>query len=111
MLVLGPFAYMLEWKKRPRPSLSFVAVMKMFMLSSIGTTIHLDIYYVSFGYTSPTVASTLSNVISGLTFVISLPLCTIERVNFSTASRKAKVLGTIACVAGTLIFTLWKGRP
>lgn len=70
VLILGPFAYVLE--RRKRPPLSFVALMKIFMLSSVGTTIHLNVYYVGLGYTSPTVASALSNVIPGLTFVISL---------------------------------------
>ncbi|KAL3499135.1 hypothetical protein ACH5RR_038228 [Cinchona calisaya] len=107
MLILGPLAYVLE--RRKRPSLSFVAMMKIFILSSVGTTIHLNVYYVGLGYTSPTVASALSNVVPGLTFVISL-FMGIEKVKFSTAMGKAKVLGTLACIAGSLIFTFWKGK-
>ncbi|KAF8412071.1 hypothetical protein HHK36_000024 [Tetracentron sinense] len=72
MLVLGPFAYVLERKQRP--SLSWLMMIKIFVLATLGTTIHLNVYYAGLEYTSPTVASALSNVIPGLTFLMAVSL-------------------------------------
>ncbi|KAH7536889.1 hypothetical protein FEM48_Zijuj03G0033900 [Ziziphus jujuba var. spinosa] len=72
MLLLGPFAYVLE--RYQRPSLSFSIITRIFALSSLGTTVHLNVYYAGLAYTSPTVASALSNVSPSLTFLIALLL-------------------------------------
>uniref|UniRef100_A0A5B7C5H6 WAT1-related protein n=1 Tax=Davidia involucrata TaxID=16924 RepID=A0A5B7C5H6_DAVIN len=106
MLLLGPFAYVLERKQRP--PLSFSVMMKIFVLASLGTTIHLNVYYAGLKYTSPTVASAMSNVIPCLTFLIAVVL-RMETVKLSSARGRAKVLGTLICIGGSLIFTFWKG--
>ncbi|XP_043691712.1 protein WALLS ARE THIN 1-like [Telopea speciosissima] len=72
MLLLGPLAYFLERKQRP--SLSLPLMIKIFILSSLGTTVHLNVYYIGLDYTSPIVASALSNVIPGFTFLMALLL-------------------------------------
>lgn len=46
-------------------------MVKIFVLASLGTTIHLNVYYAGLVYTSPTVASALSNVIPSLTFLMA----------------------------------------
>ncbi|XP_059444694.1 WAT1-related protein At5g07050-like [Corylus avellana] len=106
MLLLGPFAYVLE--RKHRPSLSYSVITKIFLLSSFGTTIHLNVYYAGLAYTSPTVASALSNVIPSLTFLIAVVL-RMETVKISSAKGQAKVLGTLICIGGALTFTFWKG--
>ena len=55
-----------------RPSLSFSVMMKIFVLASLGTTVHLNVYYAGLHYTSATVASALGNVIPGLTFLMAV---------------------------------------
>ncbi|CAK9184065.1 unnamed protein product [Ilex paraguariensis] len=106
MLLLGPFAYVLERKQRP--PLSFAVMMKVFALSSLGTTIHLNVYYAGLEYTSPTVASALSNVIPTFTFLIAVFLG-MEKVTIRSARGRAKVLGMLTSIGGSLIFTFWKG--
>ncbi|XP_042477154.1 WAT1-related protein At5g07050-like [Macadamia integrifolia] len=106
MVLLGPLAYFLE--RTPRPSLSIPIMIKVFFLSSFGTTISLNVYYVGLDYTSPTVASALSNVIPGLTFIMAL-LLRLERLNINSAKGRAKVIGTLICIGGAMIFTFWKG--
>ncbi|XP_038687415.1 WAT1-related protein At2g39510-like [Tripterygium wilfordii] len=105
-LLLGLLAYVLERKKRP--ALSISATMKIFVLASLGTTIYLNVYYAGLIYSSATVASALSNVIPCSTFIMAV-LLRMEKVNITSASGRAKVLGTVICVAGSLIFTFWKG--
>ncbi|XP_048326659.2 WAT1-related protein At5g07050 [Ziziphus jujuba] len=107
MLLLGPFAYVLE--RNQRPSLSFSIITKIFVLSSLGTTIHLNVYYAGLAYTSPTVACALSNVSPCLTFLIAL-LLRMEKLKIASMRSKAKVLGTVICVCGSLVFTIWKGH-
>jgi len=60
--------------RKQRPSLSLSVIIKIFVLSSLGTTIHLNVYYAGLAYTSPTVASALSNVIPSLTFIMAVLL-------------------------------------
>ncbi|KAJ4970467.1 hypothetical protein NE237_003566 [Protea cynaroides] len=106
MLLLGPLAYFLE--RNQRPSLSLPTMIKIFFLSSLGTTIHLNVYYLGLDYTSPTVASSLSNVVPGFTFVMAV-LLRLEKLKIESAKGRAKVCGTLICIGGALIFTFWKG--
>ncbi|XVF51154.1 hypothetical protein PTKIN_Ptkin04bG0161700 [Pterospermum kingtungense] len=94
--------------KKKRPSLSVSVFVKIFLLSSLGTTVHLNLYYAGLAYTSPTVATALSNVIPSLTFVMAVFL-RMEKVKIKSASGGAKVLGTLICIGGSLIFTFWRG--
>ncbi|KAH7513653.1 hypothetical protein FEM48_Zijuj11G0003700 [Ziziphus jujuba var. spinosa] len=105
-LLLGPIAYVLE--RNQRPSLSFSVISKIFVLSFVRTTVHLNVYYAGLAYTSATVASALSNVSPSLTFLIAL-LLRMEKVNIANMRSQAKVLGTVVCVGGSLVFTFWKG--
>ncbi|XP_042489396.1 WAT1-related protein At1g43650-like [Macadamia integrifolia] len=106
MLLLGPLAFILERKQRP--SLSLRMLIKIFILSTLGTTIYLNLYYAGLNYTSPTVACALGNVIPGFTFVMALIL-RMEKVKIETAKGRAKILGTLICIGGAMIFIFWKG--
>ncbi|XVF12809.1 hypothetical protein REPUB_Repub08aG0152000 [Reevesia pubescens] len=106
LLLLGPIAYILE--RRQRPSLSYAVFAKIFLLSSLGTTIYFNVFYLGLTYTSPTVASALNNLVPSLTFLMAV-LLRMERVKIRSASGQAKVVGTIICIGGSLVFTFWKG--
>ncbi|CAL8108126.1 unnamed protein product [Prunus armeniaca] len=107
MVLVGPFAYVLERRKQ-RPSLSFSVAAKIFVLALFGTTIYLNVYYAGLAYTSPTVACALSNVIPSLTFLMAV-LLGLEKLKIRTARGQAKVAGTLFCIGGSLVFTFWKG--
>ncbi|XP_011015924.1 PREDICTED: WAT1-related protein At1g43650-like isoform X3 [Populus euphratica] len=107
VILLGPFAYVIESRKQ-RPLLSLSVIIKIFLLSSLGTTIHLNVYYAGLAYTSPTVASALSNVIPSLTFIMAV-LLGMEKVKTESPRGWAKMLGTAICISGSLVFTFWKG--
>ncbi|KAJ4842486.1 hypothetical protein Tsubulata_001846, partial [Turnera subulata] len=118
-ILLGPFAYVLERtfnyntseckpSRKQRPSLTLPLFTKIFVVSTLGTTIYLNVYYAGLAYTSPTVASALSNVIPSLTFLMAV-LLRMEKVKFTSGRGWAKVLGTLICIGGSLIFTFWKG--
>ncbi|KAL6006653.1 hypothetical protein ACLOJK_032146 [Asimina triloba] len=106
MLILGPIAYFIERKHRPPLSVSIL--MKIFLLASLGITIHQNLYYIGLNYSSPTVASALSNVIPSLTFILAV-LLRMEEVRIRTVGGRIKLLGTSICVGGALIFILYRG--
>ncbi|KAJ4828701.1 hypothetical protein Tsubulata_022857 [Turnera subulata] len=106
MILLGPFAYVLE--RRQRPSLTLPLLLKIFIVSTLGTTIYLNVFFAGLAYTSATVASALNNVIPSSTFIMAV-LLRMEVVKFTRAAGWAKVLGTLICIGGSLIFTFWRG--
>ncbi|KAB2016993.1 hypothetical protein ES319_D08G129500v1 [Gossypium barbadense] len=79
------------WKERP--SLSLPMFGQIFLFSSLGTTIHLNLYFAALAYTSPTVATAWSNVIPSLTFLMAVFL-RMENVKIRSGSGGAKVSGT-----------------
>ncbi|XP_051114541.1 WAT1-related protein At1g43650-like [Andrographis paniculata] len=107
LVILSPLAYALERKQRPAIGASAMA--RIFVLSFFGVTVHLNLYYAGMNYTSPTVATALSNIIPALTIVVAA-LLRMEEVKLGSTSGKAKVVGAVACIAGSLIFTFWKGE-
>ncbi|KAF9601884.1 hypothetical protein IFM89_023948 [Coptis chinensis] len=106
MLVLAPLAYAFE--RKTRPPLPFTTIMKIFVLASLGSTLNLNLYYAGLKYTSPTVATALTNVTPSLTFLIAVSLG-MERVMLRSIKGQAKIIGALVCVGGALIFTFWKG--
>ncbi|CAN6480585.1 unnamed protein product [Victoria cruziana] len=108
LLILGPFAYVLERKIRPK--LTVTTAMKIFFLAFCGTTIHQTLYYAGLSYASPTVASALTNIIPAFTFLLAVFL-RIEAISFRSLPGKAKIFGTVISIAGALVFTVWKGIP
>ncbi|CAL8105181.1 unnamed protein product [Prunus armeniaca] len=103
MVLVGPFAYVLERRKQ-RPSLSFSVAAKIFVLALFGTTIYLSVYYAGLAYTSPTVACALSNVIPSLTFLMAV-LLGLEKLKIRTARGQAKVAAHFSALV-VLLFSL-----
>ncbi|ERN18253.1 WAT1-related protein At1g44800 isoform X1 [Amborella trichopoda] len=105
-LFLAPFACFLESDKRP--PLNLKAATGIFLLSILGIAINQNCYFGALYYTSSTFVSTIANLIPAITFVMALIL-RLERFDIKTIKGKAKVLGTVTCVAGAMIMTLAKG--
>ncbi|XP_062077143.1 protein WALLS ARE THIN 1-like [Humulus lupulus] len=106
MLLLIPFAYVLEKKERPKMSLSFL--MQFFVLGLIGITSNQGFYLLGLDNTTPTFTSAIENAIPATTFIMAV-LFRFEHVNLSRRDGKAKVIGTVASVAGATLMTLYKG--
>ncbi|MQL95486.1 hypothetical protein Taro_028156 [Colocasia esculenta] len=96
VFIFAPLAYIFERKQGLQLTRPILA--KIFFLSLMGTTVHQNVYYAGLEYTFPTVACALSSVIPALTFVLAVLL------------RMEKLLGTLVCVGGVLLFTFCKGH-
>ncbi|VVA22498.1 PREDICTED: WALLS ARE THIN [Prunus dulcis] len=106
LLMLLPFAYFLEKKDRPAITLNFLV--QFFLLALIGITANQGFYLLGLDNTSPTFASAIQNSVPAITFLMAAVL-RIEHVRLNRKDGIAKVVGTIFCVAGASVITLYKG--
>eukprot|EP01018_Ginkgo_biloba_P013383 Gb_00966 [translate_table: standard] len=108
LLLLGPAAYFLEKKERPPLTLSFL--IQFFLLALCGITANQGFYLLGLYYTTPTFASAIQNSVPAITFIMAAIL-RLEEIHIKRRDGLAKVAGTIACVGGATIITLFKGPP
>ncbi|XP_030513806.2 protein WALLS ARE THIN 1-like [Rhodamnia argentea] len=106
LLLLLPFAYFLEKKDRPGITLKFLV--QFFLLALVGITANQGFYFLGLDNTSPTFASAIQNSVPAITFLMAA-LLRIERVQLDRKDGIAKVAGTVFCVAGASVITLYKG--
>lgn len=106
LLLLLPFAYFLEKKERPAITLNFL--LQFFLLALVGITANQGFYLLGLDNTSPTFASAIQNSVPAITFLMAA-LLRIERVRLDRKDGIAKIVGTLFCVAGASVITLYKG--
>lgn len=104
-LTIAPFAYILERKERP--PLTWPLVFQIFLLGS-GIAIAQNCMFPGMYYTSSTFGSGAFNLVPVLTFAMAT-LLRLETVNIKSIGGQAKVIGTIICVCGAMVMTLYKG--
>jgi drug/metabolite transporter (DMT)-like permease len=75
---------------------------------SIRITANQGFYLLGLDNTSPTFASAIQNSVPAITFAMAAAL-RIEKVRLDRRDGVAKVVGTLACVAGASVITLYKG--
>ncbi|OIT04010.1 PREDICTED: protein WALLS ARE THIN 1-like [Nicotiana attenuata] len=106
LLLLLPFAYFLE--KKDRPALTWNFVLQFFLLAVVGITANQGFYLLGLDNTSPTFASAIQNSVPAITFLMAA-LLRIETVRLNRKDGISKVCGTLLCVAGASVITLYKG--
>ncbi|XP_009611297.1 protein WALLS ARE THIN 1-like [Nicotiana tomentosiformis] len=106
LLLLLPFAYFLE--KKDRPALTWNFVLQFFFLAVVGITANQGFYLLGLDNTSPTFASAIQNSVPAITFLMAA-LLRIETVRLNRKDGISKVCGTLLCVAGASVITLYKG--
>ncbi|KFK24789.1 hypothetical protein AALP_AA8G025100 [Arabis alpina] len=105
-IALSPFAFFLESAKSS--PLSFVLLLKIFMISLFGLTLSLNLYYVAIDNTTATFAAATTNAIPSITFVLAL-LFRLETVTMKKSYGVAKVFGSMVGILGALVFAFVKG--
>ncbi|XP_071696249.1 WAT1-related protein At3g28050-like [Rutidosis leptorrhynchoides] len=89
------------------PPVNFSIVSKIGLLGIIGCTSQI-MGYTGIIYSSPTLASAISNLVPAFTFILAV-IFRMETLSFSKKSTRAKFMGTIVSVAGAFVVTLYKG--
>ncbi|KAG5250495.1 WAT1-related protein [Salix suchowensis] len=105
-LVMFPLAYFLERKVRPK--LTFVLFLEIFVLSLVGASLTVNMYFASLKYTSPTFITSMTNTVPSMTFIVAVVL-RLEMVHLRNPRGIAKIVGTLLSLAGVLTITLYKG--
>ncbi|KAK4359911.1 hypothetical protein RND71_022140 [Anisodus tanguticus] len=103
---LGPIAIIVEWNRRPK--LTWTVIVQAFLSGLLGGSLFSILFYTSVIMTSATFATAIYNLIPAMTFVIAV-LLRFENLSYDKVSGKAKVMGTIICVGGAMVLTLYKG--
>ncbi|XP_057502825.1 WAT1-related protein At1g43650-like isoform X1 [Actinidia eriantha] len=107
-IALAPFAFFIEREKSV--PLSYNLLWKIFLVSLFGLTLSLNIYYFAMNYTSATLAAATPSMIPTITFIMAIFL-RLESVSMKQCHGIAKVLGSLLCVSGALVFAFVKGPP
>ncbi|KAJ6335848.1 hypothetical protein OIU78_012453 [Salix suchowensis] len=105
---LAPLAFFLE-RKEGAP-LSCSLLFKIFMVSLCGVTLSLNLYYIAINYITATFAAATTNTIPAITFVMAA-LLRMESISIKHLHGIAKVLGSVICFSGVLVFAFVKGPP
>uniref|UniRef100_A0A7C9EPA1 WAT1-related protein n=1 Tax=Opuntia streptacantha TaxID=393608 RepID=A0A7C9EPA1_OPUST len=106
-LCIAPFAFFLErgnWKK-----ITLMVGFWVFLSSLTGITMGMGLFYYGLRDTTATYATNFLNLIPIVTFIFSI-LVRMEGLKLNTKRGKIRVIGTILCVAGALIISLYKGK-
>ncbi|CAN6558536.1 unnamed protein product [Malus baccata var. baccata] len=101
-----PLALIFE---RKRPKLTLGILFQGFISGLLGATMAQNFYIESLGLTSATYAVAFNNLIPVITFLIALCF-RMEKLALGTHAGRAKAVGTLVCVGGTMIFTFYKGH-
>ncbi|XP_030449687.1 WAT1-related protein At5g40240-like [Syzygium oleosum] len=102
-------ASILFYRKRRLPRLTISIALRIFLLGLIATCLQL-LMYVGIGYSSPTLASVMTDLAPAFTFILAL-VSRMEKIDLRVQSSMAKFMGTIVCITGALTVTLYKGLP
>ncbi|PIA37038.1 hypothetical protein AQUCO_03100056v1 [Aquilegia coerulea] len=105
-LVIAPIAYFSKGKKE-KLCLGKKSFSLIFLASLIGVTINQNIYFEGLYLASSSIASAMSNLVPGITFVMAAAVG-LEKVDISLRSM-AKVGGTLLCVGGAVSMAMIKG--
>jgi len=104
-IVIAPVAYLFERKQRV--ALTRPVLFQIFLLGTAIATTH-NCYIPGLHYTSSTFTAAAFNLVPVFTFVIAT-LKRQENVNLRSSRGQAKVIGTVICVGGAMIMTLYRG--
>ncbi|KAL3515581.1 hypothetical protein ACH5RR_022483 [Cinchona calisaya] len=101
-----PLALIFERNKRPK--LTRMILLQAFVCALLGGSLAQNLYAQSLVMTSATFASATTNLIPALTFIIAV-FFRLEKFELKTKAGKAKFIGTLICVGGAMLLTLYKG--
>ncbi|XVF14138.1 hypothetical protein REPUB_Repub09cG0031600 [Reevesia pubescens] len=105
-LVLLPAPFF-SYRSRVLPPLSFPILCKIGLLGLIGSSSQI-VGYTGINYSSPTLASAISNLTPAFTFILAI-IFRMEKLIWKRTSSQAKVMGTIISIIGAFVVTLYKG--
>ncbi|CAA0836256.1 WAT1-related protein [Striga hermonthica] len=101
-IIMAPFALALD--RNIRPKMTWSIFFKIMAMSLLEPVIGQNLYFLGMKYTTATSAAAMSNVLPAITFVIALCF-RLEKLKITSIRSQAKIIGTLATVAGAMIMT------
>ncbi|KAH7528501.1 WAT1-related protein At3g28050 [Ziziphus jujuba] len=107
-LILFPSSFIIERKRRP--PLTFSILCKFFLLSLVGITMMQNCAFTGVNYSSPTLASAMTNLVPAFTFSLAV-IFRMEKLDLKSSRSQMKLMGTLLSISGAMVVTLYKGPP
>ncbi|KAG4956038.1 hypothetical protein JHK85_042418 [Glycine max] len=107
-IFIAPIGYFRERNDRPR--LTFRILCYLFCSAIVGASVTQYFFLLGIQYTSATFSCAFINMVPVVTFMMALPFG-LETVKIKSKSGRAKILGSLVCIGGALMLTLYKGKP
>ncbi|KAB1211731.1 hypothetical protein CJ030_MR6G023243 [Morella rubra] len=104
VLLPAPF---ISQRSRVLPPLNFSILSKIVLLGVIGSSSQI-MGYTGINFSSPTLASAISNLVPAFTFILAI-IFRMEKIVLRSTSTSAKILGTLLSISGAFVVTLYKG--
>ncbi|KAL5096924.1 hypothetical protein RYX36_001251 [Vicia faba] len=104
---VGSIGYFKE--RNSRPQVTFRILCYLFFSGIVGASVTQYFFLLGIQYTSATFACAFLNMVPVVTFLLALPFG-LETVSIKCNSGRAKILGTLVCIVGALMLTLFKGK-
>ncbi|XP_057759209.1 WAT1-related protein At3g28050-like [Arachis stenosperma] len=104
VLIPAPF---ISKRSRVVPPLSFIILSKIVLLGIIGSSSQI-LGYAGISYSSPTLASSIGNLVPAFTFLLAV-FFRMEKIDVKSRTSQAKVMGSIISIAGAFVLTFYKG--
>ncbi|XP_020587238.1 WAT1-related protein At1g09380-like [Phalaenopsis equestris] len=105
-IALAPVTFFLERNARIR--ITGQILLEIFICSFFGATMNQLLYFIGLKHTSSTIACALTNILPAMTFIMAIPF-RIETANIKSKSGRAKIIGTVFCVGGSMLMTFYEG--
>ncbi|KAK7266168.1 hypothetical protein RIF29_18810 [Crotalaria pallida] len=91
------------------PKINFSILSKIALLGVIGSSSQI-LGYVGISYSSPTLATSIGNLVPAFTFMLAV-IFRMEKLAAKSRSSQAKVIGSIISISGAFVLTFYKGQP
>ncbi|GMY26173.1 WAT1-related protein At3g28050-like isoform X1 [Fagus crenata] len=109
-LILLPSSFLVHRSQASqRPPLTFSILSGFFLLGLLGFLVQA-FGYAGILYSSPTLGTSMLNLIPAFTFVLAITF-RMEKLDWRSSSSQAKIIGTIISISGAFTVTLYKGLP
>ncbi|BAT82055.1 hypothetical protein VIGAN_03199900 [Vigna angularis var. angularis] len=105
-VVLGPFAFFLERKVRPKMTIRIFS--ELMAVAFVEIILDQCFTFLGMKYTSASFASAVMNSVPSITFVLAI-IFRLERMKLKEVGCLAKMIGTVVSLGGAFLMALYKG--
>ncbi|GLT31819.1 hypothetical protein SLA2020_065280 [Shorea laevis] len=107
VIAIAPLAFFME--RNTSPGITRQILLQLFLCSITTVTADQAFYVLGLEYSNATIACALNELRPAVTFVLAV-YCRLEKVGIKTVAGQTKVVGTIACVVGSMLLSFYHGH-